>query len=334
MMTARGQAMAVVMVATFAVVAGGCSKAGRSLLRADVGAAPSVQGLATVKLTVTSKGATLATQSFAWTSPKISVGIFLPDSATGTVTVEAAGLDTGGLGIALASADASVQPGAASAVVSLVLQVLAPSPDGGADGPTSDGKDRPSSRETGCEVCVDAPPDRADAAEEAPPTETAGETSGDLPIVVTNPPSLSKCLEIEHAGPKAMCDENTGVGDWAVYSVAFSPDGTLAVTAGGDSRVKLWKVSGTTLSPEGRVISAMLQGRVAFSPDGRILAVGGDQGDLFLYDLTTNLRTPLVGHTDRIRGVAFRSDGTRLVTVDRSGVVKAWDVATHQTVAT
>jgi WD40 repeat protein len=335
--------MAVVMVAAFGVVAGGCSKAGRSLVRADVSAAPSVQGLATVRLRVSVKNVTLATQSFAWTSPKISVGVFLPDSATGAVTVEAAGLDASGLGIAVATADTSVQPGAASAVVSLVLQLLTPSPDGGtdgnpdvtADGPASDGQDRPSSSETGCEVCPDVASDTKDAAAEAPPPETAADMgSSDLPVVVTNPPSLSKCLEIEHAGPKAMCDENTGVGDWAVYSVAFSPDGTLAATAGGDSRVKLWKVNGTTLSPEGRVISAMLQGRVAFSPDGKILAVGGDQGDLFLYDLTTNLRTTLAGHTDRIRGVAFRSDGTRLVTVDRSGVVKVWDVGTHQAVAT
>jgi WD40 repeat protein len=141
--------------------------------------------------------------------------------------------------------------------------------------------------------------------------------------VALNPPSLGKCVELEHGMP---CNRDTDLPDIGMYSVAFSPDGTLAVTAAGDGRIKLWKVTRTGLEPDGRVITTMTQGRVAFSPDGKLLAVGGFGGELFLYEIATGMKSLLPGHMERVRGVQFHGSGSRLVTVDSTGVLKVWDV--------
>jgi len=68
-------------------------------------------------------------------------------------------------------------------------------------------------------------------------------------------------------------------------SVAFSPDGTLAVIDGGQG-VDLWNA--TTQ----RLTAALTKAddsadAMAFSPDGRVLAVDGLNGDTALWDVTS-----------------------------------------------
>jgi WD40 repeat protein len=71
---------------------------------------------------------------------------------------------------------------------------------------------------------------------------------------------------------------------FATNAVAFSPDGGLLATVGGDEVVRLWSVS------TGRLLYC-LDGRtawfgsVAFSPDGRVLAATGGNDDVRLWDL-------------------------------------------------
>ena len=73
-----------------------------------------------------------------------------------------------------------------------------------------------------------------------------------------------------------------------VQALAFSPSGALLVSAAGGS-LKLWDtasgapVSGELREGEGR--SAPGLQTVAFSPDGRLLAAGGDDGDVPLFSL-------------------------------------------------
>jgi WD40 repeat protein len=72
--------------------------------------------------------------------------------------------------------------------------------------------------------------------------------------------------------------------------MAFSPDGRLLATAGGDGAVRLWDLGTNTELRRVGGPGDRLTG-VAFSPDGRLLAASGTDADVRLWDLAEILRT-------------------------------------------
>jgi hypothetical protein len=132
-------------ILTVAIALAGCGKA-RSLIPVEVHAPAGASGLKRVELVVSMGASEVAKQSYDWTADPTTVGIYVPSSVEGQVSVRGTAFDgTGVVGTDTRMVD--VSPGKKAALVMLHLVPGGTVGDGGApdgarppDGaPSSDG---------------------------------------------------------------------------------------------------------------------------------------------------------------------------------------------------
>lgn len=116
----------------------------------------------------------------------------------------------------------------------------------------------------------------------------------------------------------------------AVRSVAYSPDGSRAISGSADSSLRLWDLTAEECMRVFEGHSGWVNS-VAFSPDGYFAISGSDDKSLRLWDLVTGecVRT-FEGHSKVVVSVAFSPDGSRAISGSDDTYLLLWDVKTGE----
>jgi len=143
---------------------------------------------------------------------------------------------------------------------------------------------------------------------------------------------LVRLWDVENIPPREWLQQPAFPG--TVNAVSFSADGRWLAAAGGydTQQVRLWGLAGTA-QPAPRPLMTGgkgLQWSLAFAPDSRLLAAGGPDGKLRLWDMSAagaKDRPSFEAHAPSIiSSLAFSPDSRILVAASQNRAINAWDL--------
>jgi WD40 repeat protein len=111
-----------------------------------------------------------------------------------------------------------------------------------------------------------------------------------------------------------------------VQGLTFTSAGTLLVAAIRSGTILVWDSATWTLRHQFDVGAELHE--VAVNPDGEVIAIGGSEGEIGLWDLARGRRIgTLAGHSGPVDAMAYSPDGRTLASGGQDGRVVLWDTA-------
>ena len=123
------------------------------------------------------------------------------------------------------------------------------------------------------------------------------------------------------------------VGHEGAICVEFSPDGATLASYG-DGGFRLWDIHSGNEFAAFRHHPVVMA--IAFSPDGKLIASGGADKAIIVWDIETGLEKKVFeGHAWGIgwQALDWSPDGSLIASGDRAGVVRIWEVETGNELA-
>lgn len=115
----------------------------------------------------------------------------------------------------------------------------------------------------------------------------------------------------------------------AVFTVAYSPDGSSFISGSGDGTILLWDAKTYQLKAE---LTGDLYA-ITFSPDGKTLAIGSrDIKEIELWDAVSGEhKATLTEHTDDVYNLIFNPvDGRTFAGIGGDSTIRLWDAVTGE----
>ncbi|MBY0512535.1 MAG: serine/threonine protein kinase [Gemmataceae bacterium] len=147
------------------------------------------------------------------------------------------------------------------------------------------------------------------------------------PQPIDDPPALPAPAPVAAAPdrgppPRFVIDGKAG----PIWAASFTPNGETLITGSEAGSLQFWAWQENdrrnALEPEraGNIWA------VDVSRDGKYIVAGCDNSSALVYDLKTTTRIALLSHPNSVKAAAFSPDGKWLVTGDRGGIIRLWNV--------